>query len=208
MNQSESIKELAIALANAQAMMGGAIKGNKNDFFGSSYADLTSVIKAIKEPFAENGLSFVQFPVISDGGKGMGVETILMHISGEWLSNEFVLPMTKADPQGAGSAITYARRYALQAMTGIPAVDDDGEAAMLRGAEPTLPDGVSSIAPKKRVNKELVQGIVQLVVEAQASGELSEMQEGLSELAEHEKEAVWGALSTKQKTFIRESKGM
>jgi len=127
MQKSESIKELATALSKAQNQMSGAAKDSKNPFFKSNYADLSSVVAAIKEPFASHGLSYSQFPVFSDGK--VGVETILMHESGEWLSSELILPMTKQDPQAAGSAITYARRYALQAIAGIPSEDDDGNGA-------------------------------------------------------------------------------
>lgn len=127
MQKSESIKNLAAALNKAQAAMGGAAKDSSNPFFKSSYADLGSVVAAIKEPFASNGLSYTQFP-IEDGGR-IGVETILMHESGEWMANSFTVNLTKQDAQGAGSAITYARRYALQAIAGIPSEDDDGNAA-------------------------------------------------------------------------------
>lgn len=130
MKQSETIIKLSQALAKAQAEMGGAVKESNNPFFKSSYADLTSVIKAIKEPFANNGLAYVQFPIT--GEHSMGVVTRIMHESGEWLESEYLLPLTKNDPQAAGSAITYARRYSLQSMAGIPAVDDDGEMAMVR----------------------------------------------------------------------------
>lgn len=133
MNKSEQVDKLAAALCKAQAEMGGAVKDAKNPFFKSSYADLTSVIKAIKEPFANNGLSYSQFPVTSEGGGGVGVVTVLLHSSGQWIESEFYLPLAKKDPQGGGSAITYARRYALQAMAGIPTADDDAEAAMMRG---------------------------------------------------------------------------
>lgn len=127
MNKSETITELAAALNKAQNAMSGAKKDKANPFFKSKYADLSAVIQAIKEPFAENGLSYVQFP-IEDSGR-IGVETILMHESGEWLSNSFTVQLTKQDAQGAGSAITYCRRYALQAAAGIPSEDDDGNAA-------------------------------------------------------------------------------
>lgn len=127
MEKSESIKEIATALNKAQNEMGGAVKDAKNPFFKSKYADLGSVVKAIKEPFANNGLSYSQFPVYLEGL--VGVETILMHISGEWMSNTLLLPITKKDPQAAGSAITYARRYALQSVAGVPAEDDDGNTA-------------------------------------------------------------------------------
>ncbi len=127
MNKSESIKEIATALNKAQNEMSGAIKDSDNPFFKSSYADLGSVVKAIKQSFFDNGLSYSQFPIFRDGL--VGVETILMHVSGEWMSSELLLPMKKQDPQAAGSAITYARRYALQAVAGIPSEDDDGNSA-------------------------------------------------------------------------------
>jgi len=138
MRSSETIEKLAEALCAAQGEMGGAVKGSANPFFKSSYADLTSVIKAIKEPCQNNGLSYVQLPHRSDSS--IGVVTRLMHVSGQWLENDFTLPMVKSDPQAAGSAITYARRYALQALFGIPAVDDDGESAMIRGDKPSVID--------------------------------------------------------------------
>ena len=127
MNKSESIAELAKSLCKAQAEMSGAAKSSANPFFKSKYADLKEVIKAIKEPFANHGLSYVQFP-IEEGGR-IGVETILMHESGEYLSNSFTVQLTKQDAQGAGSAITYCRRYGLQAVAGIPSEDDDGNSA-------------------------------------------------------------------------------
>lgn len=124
MNKSESIKNLAAAMVKAQAEMGGAHKGANNPFFKSKYADLGAVVEAVKTPFTNNGLSYIQFP-IEQGGR-IGVETILMHESGEWLSNEFTVNLTKQDAQGAGSAITYCRRYGLQSIAGIPSEDDDG----------------------------------------------------------------------------------
>jgi len=128
MDKSESIKSLAVAMCKAQSEMGGAHKGANNPFFKSKYADLSAVVQAVKEPFANNGLSYVQFP-INDGEK-IGVETILMHDSGEWLMNSFTVKASKQDAQGAGSVITYCRRYGLQAVAGIPSEDDDGNGAI------------------------------------------------------------------------------
>jgi hypothetical protein len=136
MNKSESIKEIATAMAAAQAEMGSAKKGKDNPFFKSKYADISEVIKVIKEPFANNGLSYVQFPVEKDGR--VGVETILMHSSGEFVSHEFTVNLSKQDAQGAGSAITYCRRYALQSIAGIPAEDDDGNTASQQRPQPKL----------------------------------------------------------------------
>jgi len=127
MEKSDSIKELASAMNKAQEEMTGAAKSKTNPFFKAKYADLKAVIEAVKTPFANNGLSYVQFPIESSGR--IGIETILMHSSGEWLSNSFTVQLTKQDAQGAGSAITYCRRYGLQAVAGIPSEDDDGNAA-------------------------------------------------------------------------------
>ena len=121
----------------AQSAMGGAHKGANNPFFKSKYADLGAVIEAVKQPFADNGLSYVQFP-IEEAGR-IGIETILMHSSGEWLSNSFTVQLTKQDAQGAGSAITYCRRYGLQAVAGIPSEDDDGNAA-IKNKKPSADD--------------------------------------------------------------------
>lgn len=127
MNKSDTITALAASLTKAQAEMSGAKKNAKNPFFKSQYANLEEVIHCIKEPFADHGLSFVQFPISEDGRAG--VETVIMHESGEWISNDFMLTCSKNDPQGMGSAITYARRYGLQAAVGVPSEDDDGNAA-------------------------------------------------------------------------------
>lgn len=151
MKSSESINELASALCNAQSQMGGAVKDSANPFFKSSYADLTSVIKAIKQPFADNGLSYTQFPVSNENG--VGVSTRLMHVSGQWLEMEYTLPTVKKDPQASGSAITYARRYALQSIAGIPTADDDAESAMLRGDDKKIISDDQIIAIKKLLDE-------------------------------------------------------
>lgn len=151
MKSSESINELASALCNAQGQMGGAVKDSANPFFKSSYADLTSVIKAIKQPFADNGLSYTQFPVSNENG--VGVSTRLMHVSGQWLEMEYTLPTVKKDPQASGSAITYARRYALQSIAGIPTADDDAESAMLRGDDKKIISDHQIIAIKKLLDE-------------------------------------------------------
>lgn len=127
MNKSDTLTKLAPALFKAQSVMAGAVKGANNPFFESKYANLEEVIRVAKAAFGENGLSFVQFPVSKEGYAG--VETIIMHESGEFIANEFLLKCAKSDPQGMGSAITYARRYGLQAACGIPSEDDDGNEA-------------------------------------------------------------------------------
>lgn len=121
MNKSESIKELATALCAFQSEVEKIKKTATNPFFKSKYATLSDILDVIREPLAQNGLSFVQFPA----GK-YGLETMLMHSSGEWISQGYIMKPVKTDPQGAGSVITYQRRYALGAILGLNIdVDDD-----------------------------------------------------------------------------------
>ena len=128
MNQSEQINELAAALAKAQSQIEGAKKDKKNPHFKNDYADLASVWDACRESLTGNGLSVAQ-SAESSGDGGYGVTTMLLHVSGQWLTGTLYLRPTKDDPQGAGSALTYARRYGLAAMVGVAPADDDGNAA-------------------------------------------------------------------------------
>jgi hypothetical protein len=128
MNQSDSIANLAKALSIVQGKLTYAKKDSANPFFKSKYADLESVWDACRELLAENNLSVMQFPgEFIDGC--MSLNTILAHSSGEWIGQEMSVPVTKPDAQGAGSALTYMRRYALAAVVGVVQADDDGNAA-------------------------------------------------------------------------------
>lgn len=131
MQQSDSIAALAAALAKAQATVEGALKGKVNPAFKSNYADLASIWDACREQLTANGLSVVQFPGEVIEGR-MTLTTQLSHESGEWMRATMAIPLAKIDPQGAGSAITYARRYALMAVVGVSPEDDDGNAASQR----------------------------------------------------------------------------
>jgi len=137
MNSSENINELAAALAKAQGQMGGAKKDSANPFFKSSYADLSSVVEAIKKPFSDNGLSYTQLTDYDDT-EAVIIVTRLMHSSGQWIEGRLRMKPAKNDPQGIGSTITYARRYALQSLAGVPAEDDDGNAGTHGSSGATL----------------------------------------------------------------------
>jgi len=126
--QSESIAALSKALTQVQGSVEGAVKGKVNPAFKSKYADLTSVWEACREPLVMNGLSVVQFPGEMIDNR-MTLTTQLSHESGEWMRCTLSIPLTKADAQGYGSAVTYARRYALAAVVGVCPEDDDGNAA-------------------------------------------------------------------------------
>lgn len=128
MEKSESLKELALALSKAQGQIKGALKDVTNPFYKSKYADLASVVEAIRAPLTDNGLSYVQ--IARDMEQCASIETVILHSSGEWLSCGAVsVPVSKADAQGFGSALTYARRYSLSAAFGVAPEDDDGNAA-------------------------------------------------------------------------------
>ena len=130
MTRSDSIAAIAAALSKAQSAMGAAKKDSTNPHFKSRYADLASIWEACREPLTKNGLAVVQLPGKDEAG--YYVETVLTHSSGEFISEKLHIVPTKDDPQGLGSAITYARRYGLAAVAGIAPDDDDGEAAMGR----------------------------------------------------------------------------
>jgi predicted Zn-dependent protease len=138
MNKSESIAGLAAALAKAQGQMKGAVKDSANPFFKSKYADLASVVEAIRAAFSANGLSYIQTVEPSDKDE-VRVETTLLHASGEWIScGVLALPVSKHDAQGYGSALTYARRYSLSAAVSVAPEEDDGNAAV--AAKPNAKD--------------------------------------------------------------------
>jgi len=138
MQTSEQVNELAAALAKTQGQIQGAVKDSTNPAFKSRYADLASVWDACRVALSLNGLAVVQGPALAD--RGVSVTTRLLHSSGQWAESTLILPMDKATAQGAGSAITYARRYALAAMVGVaPDDDDDGNAASQQPAQQQRP---------------------------------------------------------------------
>ncbi len=137
MEKSETIGELAKALCVVQGNLEGAKKDSTNPFFRSKYADLSSVWEACRKLLAENGLAVVQTNTPSS--ETAIIDTTLLHSSGEWISGSLEVTLTKNDPQGFGSAMTYARRYGLSAMVGICPEDDDAESATKREAPTEKP---------------------------------------------------------------------
>lgn len=128
---SDNVDKLFVAIHAAQGAMRGVAKDSKNPAFKSSYASLESVIDTARPALQAADLAFTQAPgALVDGA--IEVTTMLMHTSGQWLRSTLHVPLSKRDPQGVGSAITYGCRYALMATLGLPPVDDDGEAAMDR----------------------------------------------------------------------------
>jgi hypothetical protein len=157
MNRSENIATLAAALCSAQSQIRGAAKDASNPAFRSRYATLASVWDAAREPLTSNGLSVVQVPENSDPGT-CTLTTILLHTSGEWISSTMSVPVLPQvvnkgqDPQhtaqGYGSALTYARRYALAAMCGIAPDDDDDDGNAASSKVPASPQKRAEKPPR------------------------------------------------------------
>ena len=180
MERSESIVNLSKALAVFHSTVGKISKDSKNPFFKSNYASLPHILTEIAEPMEKAGLIISQFP------DGDGLTTMLIHAeSGEYLMAKYVMPVAKAnDPQALGSAISYARRYAVSSILSLKIDDDDAEAATkpTRQQEDTRPwlnkgesldkamqylrDGgkLEIIESKYKLNKEVKQ-ILQTVID-------------------------------------------
>lgn len=130
MKKSESIATLAAALTKAQAEIKNAPKSGTNPHFKNKYVPLDEMIPVCKEALNANGISFIQGAEQSESGDVLHLSTMLLHTSGEWIESTLTMKPVKADPQGIGSCITYARRYSLAAICGVASEeDDDGNAA-------------------------------------------------------------------------------
>lgn len=140
MRHSEQIDAIAASLAAAQGEMPAAPLDGKNPHFGSKYATLAALVQTSRPVLARHGLAIVQ----GRGADG-GIETTILHTSGQWITADGV-PMrpVKDDPQGIASAITYARRYGLAAAVGLVADDDDDGNAATAGNGPQRPQGAST----------------------------------------------------------------
>lgn len=155
MRTSENINELAKAMSVAQKTMKPAIKTSTNPHFKSKFSDLSSVWDSIREPLTDNGLTLWQDVINAE--KSVSVTTRIIHLSGQWVEfGPLTMPLFKTDCQAIGSAITYAKRYALCAALGVVAADennikyviedDDGNAAM--------PDNAFAQTPQQQPKKE------------------------------------------------------
>jgi hypothetical protein len=142
------MSKLSAALVAFQTECPSVSFDKTNPAFKSRYASLAAILKTITPVLSKHGLAIVQFPVSADGK--VGCVTRIIHESGESMEETLLLPLAKNDPQGAGSAITYARRYGLSGALGIVADDDDdGEAAMGRAAAVMKPMQQPAARPPK-----------------------------------------------------------
>ena len=147
---SEEIGKLANALCKAQQDLGIAVKNQNNEYFASPYADLTAVLGVIKPALADHDLAMVQYPGYEDGCVTM--TTLLVHASGEFIESPVAsIPISKRDPHGAASGISYLRRYCASSLMALIAADDDGNAAV--GPMPKGAKRTKATATKKPTKK-------------------------------------------------------
>ena len=183
MEHSESIAKLAAALAAFQSEVKDPARDGENPHFRSKYVQIDGLLAAVRPILAKHGLSVIQ----STGGNGqdISVTTEIMHTSGEWIRTDaLILKAVKADPQGAGSAVTYGRRYSLSAALGVAwDDDDDGNAASnpptkakTKAKTPTKDDylrEVAAEAKKQHLGGKEVQYILRTRYQKSASSELT-----------------------------------
>ena len=148
MTNKEPIRSLS-AFALAQAQMGSAFKNAKNPFLKNKYADLTAIQNAVYPAFHANGFVIMQSPGKDEFGPF--VETIFAHISGDRYSGRIYLEYKAGDMQSLGGAITYARRYGLASLSGVPVEDDDGNAAT--GRDRPKPAPAPSVLPATPIQR-------------------------------------------------------
>jgi hypothetical protein len=179
------MKQIAPAFIKAKLAFGPVLKGKTNPAFKSKYANLESCLDAVDEACLTNGIALYQETF--EDATGVTVETVFLHESGESLRcGKLHVPAAKQDPQGYGSALTYARRYSLLAACGIAAEDDDGNAASKR-QDPVqkIVESAKPLDPRARAAR-IVAGV--------AAGDAVAAADDLSRLDEKTLDAIWGHL--------------
>lgn len=206
MATSEAINEISTALAKAQGEIANPAKESQNPHFKSHYADLSSGINAIRTALSANGIAFTQLTRLS--GDVLMVDTRLSHSSGQWIESEFPACRFPAKPQEVGSALTYARRYALFAIIGIAGEDDDGEAANksetpapARRAPPPPPRPVvdTSLEASQAARDAMLEDLSAITTDVELSDWFAKAKPAIDKLHEADKQAVRDAYAdTKQ----------
>lgn len=197
-DMSPSIGQLAKALAAAQGEITGALKDSKNPFFKSSYADLASCWDACRGPLSKNNLAVIQTTQAAD--TGVRVITMLAHASGEWVRGTLCMTPTKHDPQGIGSCITYARRYALAAIVGLAQIDDDANQASGKHTHDHEQGRLDGPALTNDKRDSYLPEIARYIEAGDSMG----LRQLWDELQQQEQADIWRLLNSKQKSKARE----
>ena len=202
---SESISTIMPAFIKAQGNFAPALKSATNPHFKSKYVALDGVIDAVAGPLREQGIAIMQMTDI-EGARTILV-TRLIHESGEWLGSRYPVHPVKADPQGEGSALTYARRYALMALVGIAPEDDDGNAAVkaVQGAA-KKPEGQPMSGVWEAQSEDAQAFLLKIAAEvvARVANDPADAMDYLEtqQLDTDEKAALWTRLDSKTRTAL------
>lgn len=196
-------EKIAPAFVKAKKEFGPALKDKTNPAFRSKYADLGACLEAVEDALLNNGIALIQ--ETSEDATGVTVETVFLHESGESIrGGKLHVPAAKQDPQGYGSALTYARRYSVMAACGIAPEDDDGNAATkaTQSVKNRPTDGavLADAAAVQRVADVTMQ-IQKLMRDQDIPGAFAAYQ--FVEDAE-ERTAIWGNLSAPVRRSIKD----
>jgi hypothetical protein len=191
------MKNIASALVRAQRGFAPALKTSTNPHFRSKYVDLAGCIEAVVDALNAAGIALIQRT--SEDNTGVTVETVFVHESGEMMEcGKLHVPASKQDPQGYGSALTYARRYSLMAAAGIAPEDDDGNAASKVKVSATKTD----LVPPNRMA--VVADVAAAIDERMSANDLiGAFEEYLGVTDVEEKTALWGMLDSKTRSSIK-----
>lgn len=200
------MKQIATALVKAQKAFGPALKASVNPAFrrdgkGGKYADLASCINAVMDSLNDNGIALVQQN--QPHPDGILVETVFIHESGEMLNcGQIFVPASKHDPQGYGSALTYARRYSLMAACGIAPEDDDGNAASKPVPKISATQGEwDKLTPDRQA---VVQDVLDAIMERVVADDIYGAYENYTGIEnQDEKIALWSKLDSKVRSAIK-----
>lgn len=184
------MKQIASAFIKAKRAFSPALKDKTNPAFRSKYADLGACLEAVNDALLENGIAVYQ--ETHEDAAGVTVETVLLHESGESLrSGKFHVPAAKQDPQGYGSALTYARRYSLMTACGIAPEDDDGNAATHTKRE--ADDKPLDMSPKARAAR-IMTGV--------AAGDAAGAAAAMAGWDDALRDSVWTLIDAKTQTKL------
>lgn len=181
------MKNIATAFVKAKREFGPALKQSLNPHLKNKYANLGACLEAVDEALLNNGIALIQ--ETSEDATGVTVETVFIHESGEVLrGGKLHVPAPKQDPQGFGSALTYARRYSLITACGIATEDDDGNAASQPQQQQqgkAIKANPAAAGPKDRA-KNITAGVER--------GDTEEAAKAMAGWSEPELNAVWAHL--------------
>jgi len=191
------MKNIASALVKAQRGFAPALKTSTNPHFRSKYVDLAGCVEAVVDSLNAAGIALIQRT--SEDATGVTVETVFVHESGEMLEcGKLHVPAAKQDPQGYGSALTYARRYSLMAACGIAPEDDDGNAASKVKVSATKTD----LVPSNRMA--VIADVAAAINERMSANDVIGAVEEYAGIVDiEEKTALWAMLDSKTRSSIK-----